>query len=69
MIGQYLSNTNENATIYVLQFFLEVNKASKVKGEEEKFISMKLDKTSGRRPGTSLMSRPSGIATAKAGQR
>ena len=27
MIGQYLSNTNESATVYILQNFLEVNKA------------------------------------------
>jgi len=27
MIGQYLSNTNENATVPVLQKILELNKA------------------------------------------
>jgi hypothetical protein len=27
MIGQYLSNTNEIVTIYILQKFLKVNKA------------------------------------------
>ena len=27
MIGQYLSNTNENATILILQNFLELNKS------------------------------------------
>jgi len=27
MIGQYLSNTNENPTIYILQKNLELNKA------------------------------------------
>ena len=27
MIGQYLSNTNESATISILQKFLELNKA------------------------------------------
>ena len=27
MIGQYLSNTNENATVSILQKFLELNKA------------------------------------------
>jgi hypothetical protein len=27
MIGQYLSNTNENITVPVLQNFLELNKA------------------------------------------
>jgi len=26
MIGQYLSNTNENATIFILQIYLELNK-------------------------------------------
>jgi len=28
MIGQYLSNTNENVTVHILQNFLQVNKAS-----------------------------------------
>jgi len=28
MIGQYLSNTNEISTIYILQKILELNKAS-----------------------------------------
>jgi len=27
MIGQYLSNTNENATVPILQNFLQLNKA------------------------------------------
>jgi len=27
MIGQYLSNTNENATVSILQKFSELNKA------------------------------------------
>jgi len=27
MIGQYLSNTNENATVPILQKFLQLNKA------------------------------------------
>jgi len=27
MIGQYLSNTNENATVSILQNFLQLNKA------------------------------------------
>ena len=27
MIGQYLSNTNENATVLILQNFLQLNKA------------------------------------------
>ena len=27
MIGQYLSNTNENATVSIFQNFLELNKA------------------------------------------
>jgi len=28
MIGQYLSNTNESATVLIFQNFLELNKAS-----------------------------------------
>jgi len=27
MIGQYLSNTNESATVYILQKLLQLNKA------------------------------------------
>jgi hypothetical protein len=27
MVGQYLLNTNENFTVYILQTFLEINKA------------------------------------------
>jgi hypothetical protein len=43
MIGQYLSNTNESATVPVLQNFLELNKALAGAGGYFRICIIKID--------------------------
>jgi len=51
MIGQYLSNTNKSATIPILQFFLELNKAQNSGGQWKRWNHYRRCKNEPRRFG------------------